>query len=97
MPGKPKHPCSDNFCNPRSISYIILRQRSQKLAAGVFSAAMASTVFAEGATAGVCWYNAADTFIANATATLNSIASADGTISVTTADSENVLPALSLW
>lgn len=43
----------------------------------------------EGATAGVCWYNAADTFIANATACLNGLSAADGTISVATADSQN--------
>lgn len=42
-----------------------------------------------GAVAGVCWYNAADTFIANATQCLNTISAADGTISVTTADSQN--------
>ncbi len=59
------------------------------LAAGVLSVSMAGSVFAEGATAGVCWYNAADTFIANATAALNNIAAADGTITVTTADSQN--------
>lgn len=41
------------------------------------------------ATAGVVWYNAADTFIANATQCLNSISSADGTISVISADSQS--------
>lgn len=52
-------------------------------------AAEESAAPAGGATAGVVWYNAADTFIANATQCLNTIAAADGTITVTTADSQN--------
>ena len=41
------------------------------------------------ATAGVIWYNFADTFIANARQSLNNIAEADGTIEITDADSQN--------
>lgn len=41
------------------------------------------------ATAGVIWYNFADTFIANARSCLNGIAAADGTVSITDADSQN--------
>lgn len=62
---------------------------STVLAAGVMSAMVASSVSAADANAGVVWYNAADTFIANATQCLNNIAAADGTITVTTADSQN--------
>lgn len=50
----------------------------------------ATPVLADGnATAGVVWYNFADTFIANARQCLSGIAAADGTISITDADSEN--------
>lgn len=59
------------------------------LLAGAMTAIAAMPAYAEGVNAGVCWYNAADTFIANATATLNSISGADGTINVITADSQN--------
>ncbi|MDD3368840.1 MAG: galactose ABC transporter substrate-binding protein [Lachnospiraceae bacterium] len=41
------------------------------------------------ATAGVVWYNFADTFISNARQTLNNVAAADGTIKITDADSQN--------
>ena len=41
------------------------------------------------ASAGVIWYNFADTFIANARQTLNNVAEADGTITITDADSQN--------
>ena len=41
------------------------------------------------ATAGVIWYNFADTFIANARQCLNNVAAADGTISITDADNQN--------
>lgn len=41
------------------------------------------------ATAGVIWYNFADTFIANARQCLNNVATADGTIKITDADSQN--------
>lgn len=41
------------------------------------------------ATAGVVWYNFADTFISNARAVLNNVSAADGTIKVTDADSQN--------
>lgn len=41
------------------------------------------------ATAGVIWYNFADTFIANARQCLNNVVAADGTISITDADSQN--------
>ncbi len=41
------------------------------------------------ATAGVVWYNFADTFISNARQCLNNISVADGTISLTDADSQN--------
>ena len=40
-------------------------------------------------TAGVIWYNFADTFISNARQTLNNISAADGSITVTDADSQN--------
>lgn len=50
----------------------------------------ATPVLADGdVKAGVVWYNFADTFIANARQCLNGIAAADGTISITDADSEN--------
>lgn len=39
--------------------------------------------------AGVIWYNFADTFISNARQCLNNVAAADGTITVTDADSQN--------
>jgi methyl-galactoside transport system substrate-binding protein len=39
--------------------------------------------------AGVVWYNFADTFISNARQCLNNVAAADGTITVTDADSQN--------
>ena len=41
------------------------------------------------ATAGVVWYNFADTFISNARQTLNNVAAADGTVKITDADSQN--------
>lgn len=41
------------------------------------------------ATAGVVWYNFADTFISNARQTLINIGTADGTIAITDADSTN--------
>ena len=41
------------------------------------------------ATAGVIWYNFADTFIANARQCLNNVAAADGTIEISDADSQN--------
>lgn len=41
------------------------------------------------AAAGVVWYNFADTFISNARQCLNNISAADGTVSVTDADSQN--------
>lgn len=40
-------------------------------------------------TAGVIWYNFADTFISNARQTLNNVAATDGTIKITDADSQN--------
>lgn len=43
------------------------------------------------ATAGVCWYNFADTFISSARQTLEGIAAADGTISVSCADSQGAV------
>ena len=59
-------------------------------AAAVATSMFATPVLADGsATAGVVWYNFADTFIANARQCLNGIAAADGTISITDADSEN--------
>lgn len=39
--------------------------------------------------AGVCWYNFADTFIANARQNLLNVAAADGTIEIMDADSQN--------
>ena len=56
-------------------------------AAGGSSAAASGSGEAT-ATAGVCFYNFADTFIANARQSLENIAAADGTIKVTTADSQ---------
>lgn len=54
------------------------------------AAAETETASAGGsATAGVIWYNFADTFIANARSCLNAIAAADGTVSITDADSQN--------
>lgn len=41
------------------------------------------------ASAGVIWYNFADTFIANARQCLNNVAAADGTITISDADSQN--------
>ena len=43
----------------------------------------------EPASAGVIWYNFADTFIANARQCLNNVAKADGTIVISDADSQN--------
>lgn len=55
--------------------------------------AAASETAAEGAaaggSAGVIWYNFADTFISNARQCLNNISAADGTVTVTDADSQN--------
>lgn len=59
------------------------------MAAGMMSTLFAGSAMAEGATAGVVWYNFADTFIANARQCLNGIAAADGTITITDADSQN--------
>ena len=59
------------------------------VAAGMASALLATTAMAEGAKAGVVWYNFADTFIANARQCLNGIAAADGTVAISDADSEN--------
>ena len=59
-------------------------------AAAVATSMFATPVLADGdVKAGVVWYNFADTFIANARQCLNGIAAADGTISITDADSEN--------
>lgn len=49
----------------------------------------AGTAASEGATAGVIWYNFADTFIANARQCLNNVSAADGTIKISDADSQN--------
>lgn len=49
----------------------------------------AGTAASEGATAGVIWYNFADTFIANARQCLNNVSTADGTIKISDADSQN--------
>ena len=51
--------------------------------------AAAGTESAGGATAGVIWYNFADTFIANARQCLGNVAAADGTIKISDADSQN--------
>ena len=59
------------------------------VAASMMSTMFAGTAMAEGAKAGVVWYNFADTFIANARQCLNNVAAADGTIAITDADSEN--------
>lgn len=60
------------------------------LAAGMLSTMISSGAMAsEQATAGVVWYNFADTFIANARQCLNTTAEADGTIKITDADSQN--------
>lgn len=61
---------------------------SDSSAAGGSSAAASGSGEAT-ATAGVCWYNFGDTFIANARNTLNEAAAADGTIKVVDADSLN--------
>ncbi len=64
-------------------------------AASTAAASAASTAAAEAsgssdtATAGVVWYNFADTFISNARAVLNNVSKADGTVTVTDADSQN--------
>lgn len=42
-------------------------------------------------TAGVCWYNFADTFISNARQNLENISAADGTVKVTCADSQGTI------
>ncbi len=55
-------------------------------AAGETAAGAAAS---EGATAGVIWYNFADTFIANARQCLNNVSTADGTIKISDADSQN--------
>ncbi len=57
--------------------------------AAAMAASMAGTAMAADATAGVVWYNFADTFISNARQTLENVAAADGTISLVQADSEN--------
>lgn len=46
---------------------------------------------ATGAVAGVCWYNFADTFIANARQCLENTAAADGTIQISSADSQGAI------
>ena len=54
--------------------------------------AVSETTSAETASsgsAGVIWYNFADTFISNARQCLNNISSADGTVAITDADSQN--------
>ncbi len=48
-----------------------------------------SVVSAETPTAGVIWYNFADTFIQNARQTLLNVAKADGTVEIVDADSQN--------
>lgn len=53
------------------------------------SAADDTTSAAGTATAGVVWYNFADTFISNARQTLNNVSEADGTVKITDADSQN--------
>ena len=64
-------------------------------AASTAAVPAASTAAAEAsgssdhATAGVVWYNFADTFISNARAVLNNVSKADGTVTVTDADSQN--------
>lgn len=61
------------------------------------SSAPASSEAASGSTssgapvAGVCWYNFADTFIANARQCLENTAAADGTIQITAADSQGTI------
>lgn len=58
-------------------------------ATGLAAAMFATTAMADGAKAGVIWYNFADTFIANARQCLTGIAAEDGTIAISDADSEN--------
>ncbi|MDR0639168.1 MAG: galactose ABC transporter substrate-binding protein [Spirochaetaceae bacterium] len=74
----------------------IIRQRKMVLTA-FFVLALAPCVFAGGRgqdkpVAGVCWYNFADTFIANARSTLNKAAQADGAIVIRDADSLGEIP-----
>lgn len=63
------------------------------------SSAPASSEAASGSTssdapvAGVCWYNFADTFIANSRQCLENTAAADGTIQITAADSQGTIEA----
>lgn len=59
------------------------------VAASLVSAMFTVSVKAESATAGVVWYNFADTFIANARQCLNNVAKEDGTVTIVDADSEN--------
>ncbi len=61
---------------------------SSAAAGGSSAAAGGSGATAATATAGVCFYNFADTFIANARQSLENIAAADGAVKVTTADSQ---------
>lgn len=57
--------------------------------AGAANTDTAASASGKAATAGVIWYNFADTFISNARQTLNNVAATDGTIKITDADSQN--------
>ena len=66
-----------------------MKKRTGILAAVAAAMLMAGSAQAADATAGAIWYNFADTFISSARQCLNNIAKADGTISVSDADSQS--------
>ena len=70
----------------RKFSRALTAAAACALAVGITGTAMADDATS---TAGVIWYNFADTFISNARQCLNNVAQADGTVKITDADSQN--------
>lgn len=70
-----------------------MKKKSLAMAASLLAGVMglSMSVSAADATAGVCWYNFADTFISSARQTLENIAEADGTIEISSADSQGAI------
>ena len=64
---------------------------STSTAASTSGAAGSTTASADAPVVGVCWYNFADTFIANARQCLENVAAADGSLQISAADSQGAI------
>jgi len=88
-PAKEQTPAASVAAASSSVAAASTVTGSTVAAASAAEEASAAKPAAGSATAGVIWYNFADTFISNARQTLNNISTTDGSIKVTDADSQN--------